>query len=83
MKNTSVILGDHFEQFIAGQVSSGRYASASEVLRAALRLLEAQQAHRTAVISALVEGENSGTSHRTAEDIRAAVKQEQRRDGTV
>ena len=76
MKNTSVALGDHFEQFVAGQVASGRYTSASEVMRDALRLLEAKNKHREAVIAALVEGENSGISERTPEDIRAAVKQD-------
>lgn len=83
MKNTSVALGDHFEQFVASQVASGRYASASEVMRDALRLLEAKNAHRDAVIAALVDGEKSGLSDRTPEDIRAAVKQGLRRDGGV
>ena len=83
MKNTSVALGDHFERFVAGQVESGRYSSASEVMRDALRLLEAKTNHREAVIAALIEGENSGVSERTAEDIRAAVKQELRLDGGV
>ena len=83
MKNTSVALGDHFERFVAGQVESGRYASASEVMRDALRLLEAKTNHREAVIAALIEGENSGVSERTPEDIRAAVKQELRLDGGV
>lgn len=83
MKNTSVALGDHFERFVAGQVASGRYTSASEVMRDALRLLEAKNEHREAVIAALVEGENSGISERTPEDIRAAVKQDLHLDGGV
>lgn len=83
MKNTSVALGDHFEQFVAGQVASGRYTSASEVMRDALRLLEAKNNHRDAVIAALIDGEESGTSDGTAEDIRKAVKQNLRLDGSV
>ena len=59
-RNTSVSLGDHFEQFIAGQVDSGRYGSASEVVRAGLRLLEDEEARMSALRSALVAGEESG-----------------------
>ena len=44
---SSYAVGDHFEQFIRGQVESGRYASASEVVRDALRLLEEQEELRT------------------------------------
>jgi antitoxin ParD1/3/4 len=42
-KNTSMLLGDHFEQFIEEQIATGRFSSASEVIRTALRLMEAEK----------------------------------------
>lgn len=59
-KNTSVTLGDHFESFVSEQVQSGRYSSASEVIRSALRLLENQEAKLQTLRQLLVEGEQSG-----------------------
>lgn len=59
-KNTSITLGDHFESFISEQVRDGRYGSASEVVRASLRLLEEHEQSVRAVRQALIAGELSG-----------------------
>jgi antitoxin ParD1/3/4 len=60
MATTSFTLGEHWEKFLKAQVESGRYATASEVLRASLRLLENREAHLEALRTALIDGENSG-----------------------
>ena len=59
-KNTSISLGNHFEQFINEEVNSGRYNSVSEVIRSALRLLEREEKKEKELIKALVKGEQSG-----------------------
>lgn len=59
-KNTSVTLGDHLEEFIGQQIERGRYGSASEVIRASLRLLEEHENRAEALRRALTEGERSG-----------------------
>ena len=59
-KNTSILLGDYFDTFINQQVQSGKYSSASEVVRAALRMFEHEETKKTELISQLKKGEKSG-----------------------
>ena len=59
-KDTSILPGDYFEDFIKNQVNSGKYASESEVVRAALRMFEREQAKQTELIKELKKGEESG-----------------------
>lgn len=59
-KNTSISIGTELSDFVAGQVQSGRYGSASEVVRAGLRLLEEHEEKRRALRAALEAGEQSG-----------------------
>ncbi len=59
-KNTSVTIGKHFESFIARQIETGQFSSASEAIRAGLRLLEEKDIKLAALRKALIEGESSG-----------------------
>lgn len=59
-KNTSILLGDHFNNFINEQINSGRFSSASEVVRSALRLFEQEELKKKELIRELKKGEDSG-----------------------
>lgn len=59
-KTTSISLGDHFTGFIESQVESGRFGSASEVIRAGLRSLEERETRHQALQKAISDGLNSG-----------------------
>ena len=59
-KNTSIILGDHFDKFVQSEIKSGCYSFASEVLRSGLRFLEVEKQKINAINKALTIGEESG-----------------------
>jgi len=61
-RNTSVALGDYFENFVDSKVSAGRFKNASEVIRAGLRLLEEEESKLIALRNAIQEGINSGVA---------------------
>jgi antitoxin ParD1/3/4 len=59
MKNTSISLGDYFDQFVNSQVSGGRYKNVSEVIRAGLRLLEDEESKILALKAEIQKGLDS------------------------
>nr|WP_294931634.1 type II toxin-antitoxin system ParD family antitoxin [uncultured Flavobacterium sp.] len=59
-KNTSILLGDYFDNFINSQLKTGRFSSASEVVRAALRMFEQEETKKEEIIKELKKGEKSG-----------------------
>lgn len=59
-KNTSILLGDYFENYVNEKISSGKYSSVSEVIRNALRLLETEENKSKTLINELKVGEKSG-----------------------
>jgi antitoxin ParD1/3/4 len=62
-RNTSVSLGNYFEEFVDNTISEGRFKNASEVIRAGLRLLEEEENKITALKKAISEGIESGIAH--------------------
>ena len=61
-RNTSISLGNYFDNFIQSRISAGRYKNASEVVRAGLRLLEEEENRIIALTRAIQEGIESGTA---------------------
>lgn len=79
-KTQTLSLGNHWNSFIETHISQGRYASASEIVREALRLLEEKEANSQleALRNALREGEESGDAGELdMEAIRLEVKKEE------
>ena len=68
-KNTSITLGEHFDGFISNQINDGRFASASEVVRAGLRMLEDNEQKIATLRFLLKEGEESGTAEYSYESL--------------
>jgi len=58
-RNTSILLGAHYDKFISKEVAAGRYSSASEVIRSALRILEDEENKKKLLVKVLIIGEKS------------------------
>lgn len=70
---SSYAIGEHFEQFIRKQIEGGRYASASEVVRDALRLLEEEQQRRAVALKALRDEVSKGLASGRGKSAQAVL----------
>ena len=81
-KNTSISLGNYFDQFIQTQISSGRYKNVSEIIRAGLRLLEDEESKVIVLKNAIQEGLNSPrVENFDFDEHLAKLKSERRKNG--
>lgn len=62
-KNTSISLGNYFDEFVQNSINKGRFKNVSEVIRAGLRLLEEEENKVIALKKAVQEGIDSGIAH--------------------
>ena len=82
MKNTSISLGSHFDEFIKSQVTDGRYKNVSEVIRAGLRILEDEESKTKALKAAIQKGLDSPSiSDFDFKENLKKLKQEKRENG--
>lgn len=69
MATTSLSLGEHWETFIRKEIATGRYGSASEVVRDALRTLEERKAKLEALRAHLAQGALQARAGQFVEDF--------------
>ncbi|MFD2914657.1 type II toxin-antitoxin system ParD family antitoxin [Psychroserpens luteus] len=62
-KNTSISLGNYFDEFVQSRIKEGRFKNVSEVIRAGLRLLEEEESKVIALRYAIQDGIDSGIAH--------------------
>ena len=82
MKNTSVSLGNYFDEFVSSQISIGRYKNVSEVIRAGLRLLEDEESKTIALRNAIQKGlESPRVENFDFDENLKQLKAEKRKNG--
>lgn len=79
-RNTSITLGEHFDEFVSRQIEWGRYSSVSEVVRAGLRLLENSENKLQVLRQMLAAGEQSGLADYTYSSLVTELDEESNTD---
>ncbi len=83
-RNTSISIGNYFDNFIQNRISAGRFKNASEVVRAGLRLLEEEETRIIALREAIQEGIESGIAYDfNPESLLERLKTKKKLNGSV
>ena len=79
----TITVTDQQDSWIKAQIASGAFTNDSEYIRDLIRRDQANKAGLEAIRAALIEGEESGTSARTPDDIVKAVMAQRRKNDTL
>jgi antitoxin ParD1/3/4 len=71
------------DQWIKAKIAGGQFTNDSEYIRDLVRHDQERNAELEMLRSAIIEGEQSGVSGRTPEDIRKAVRERMRKNGQL
>ena len=74
MSTMNISLPEQMKNWVESQANNGRYSNSSDYIRDLIRHDQNQKASQQALIQALIEGENSGDSEKTLDEIWASVK---------
>ena len=83
MPKKFITLSDNDDEWLKAQVASGQYRSESEVISDLIRERQNRNTGIEAIRLALIEGERSGISDQTPEDIRKEVQERLRKHGSL
>ncbi len=83
MVKKSITVTEQQERWMQAQMAAGNYGTDSELIREAIREKQNRTVELEAIRAALIEGEESGVSNRTPDDIINAVIKKRREDGTL
>ena len=79
----TITVTDQQDSWIKAQIAGGAFTNDSEYIRDLIRRDQSDKAGLEAIRAALIEGEESGTSERTPDDIINAVMAKRRKNGTL
>jgi antitoxin ParD1/3/4 len=79
----TITVTDQQDDWIKSRIEAGEFTNDSEYIRDLIRRDQARFSEIEAIRSALIEGEESGISNRTPQEVREAVKKRLRKNGQL